>query len=64
MLELQQLSPEQVVQSGGVNGWYHYVATHSILEQVSDFSKLADRLSTWLEENGLLNNKGPTRKPF
>ncbi len=67
MLELQeQLSPEQTaIQSGGVNyGWYHvaahYIATHATLdlEQVSDFlSELAERLSTWAEENGLLKQQ-------
>ena len=73
MLELQ-LSPEQTaIQSGGVNyGWYrvaaHYVATHSTLdlEQVSEFlSQLAERLSTWAEENGLLKQQSsPTQSAF
>lgn len=74
MLELQQISPEQTaIQSGGVNyGWYHvaayYVATHSTLdlEQVSDFLlEIADCLSTWAENNGLLKQQSsPTKEAF
>jgi len=70
MLELQQLSPEQTtVQSGGVTVgiMLQPITLQPIQPQFRAsfrfLSKLADRLSTWAEENGLLKQQ-PTRKPF